>query len=96
MRLDTKDKIEAEIDLLIKTLPEGYEVVNISSESSRVIRTSSMRYQISEPKILVFKRGGATNRVIDLDGTSHCYTSPETGNSVVSWTSKDGQPTVVI
>ena len=81
-------------ELSAQRLPNSeYITADISKELWREVETKGLpKYRINNPITLIIRKGGSTHRVVDSEGIVHCYASPETGNSIIRWKNKDGEP----
>lgn len=69
--------------------PDDYITADISAEEWREVDLGNRSYRIYNPVTLIYRRGGATHRVVDATGVVHCYPAPETGLSILRWMPRD-------
>ena len=68
---------------------EKYNIYDISCETERLVILENFEFTIKNPIALIIRKGGFTHRVIDGDGQTICYASPETGRSIIAWKRND-------
>jgi hypothetical protein len=70
--------------------------IDITSEEFRVYTyPDGSTFRIDNPAtlyVLIDEKGGATHRVVDVDGVTH---RPERGYVGISWAAKEGAPKFV-
>ncbi len=63
---------------------------DISNEAWREYDFGGRVYRIENPKLLYFRVGGSTHRVVDANNVTHCVPAPGEKGCVLRWTGSDG------
>jgi len=58
------------------------------SDTSTPIPTNRV-YRIDNPKTLIWRDGGSTHRVVDMNGIVHCCPAPGNNGCILRWKSRD-------
>jgi hypothetical protein len=67
---------------------------DLSSEAWGEYDFGGRVYRITDPVKLFLRPGASTHRVVDSKGITHCMPAPGTGDCVLRWESREGQPKV--
>ncbi len=59
--------------------------LDITNEEWREYSFNGTIYRIDKPKALYYRKGGATHRIVDSAGITHCIPAPGVGNCVLRW-----------
>jgi hypothetical protein len=62
---------------------------DITTELWREYDFAGRKYRIKNPKLLYYRRGGSTHRVVDAEGVAHCLPAPGEKGCVLTWKTKD-------
>lgn len=67
---------------------------DISTEVWREYEFGGKVYRINSPKLLYWRQGGTTHRVVDSDGIVHCVPAPGNNGCVLRWFCGEGKPPI--